>query len=153
MFIRSDIELKVGKTIAFGPLEVSREDILEFANEYDPAPFHTDEEAAKQSLLGGLCASGFHTCALTMRMMCDAFIVGSTSQGAAEITEINWVAPVRPGDVLSGKSEVIELRRSNSRPDLMLTKFRNETYNQDNALVLSTINVGFFKIEEPAPNA
>jgi len=141
-----------GCTIPYGPISVSKEEIIEFAEEFDPIYFHMDEEAAKKSLLGGLAASGFHTCSLTMRMMCDAFLLQSTSQGAPEAEEIDWLGPVRPGDTLSGTSTVLTARRSRSRPDMLIVRFRHETVNQHNDPVLVVVNSGFFKIPEGDSN-
>ncbi len=136
------------REIPYGPLTVTREDIISFATEYDPAPFHTDEEAAKPSLLGGLCASGFHTCSLTMRMLCDAYMLESTCEGGAEVERIDWHVPVRPGDMLSGKSIVTKARQSRSRPDITIITFQNETYNQDGVCVLTLVNTVFFRKAE-----
>ena len=137
------------REIPYGPIGVSREDIIKFATEYDPAPFHIDEEAAKTSLHGGLIASGFHTCSLTMRMICDAYLLQSTCEGAAEAETIEWLAPVRPGDTLSGKSTIITNRQSRSRPDIVIITIRNDTYNQDGVQVLTLTNTAFFRKIDP----
>jgi acyl dehydratase len=139
-----------GKEYQLNPVTVSREEIIEFAAEFDPAPFHLDDEAAKASLLGGLSASGFHTCALSMKMICDSYLLRSTSQGSPEVEEIKWLAPVQPGDTISGKSVVLEGRRSASRPNLWITRLNHQLQNQKGVPVLSMIVVGLFAIREPA---
>ncbi len=140
----------VGCELLYGPITISKEEIIEFAKEFDPIFFHMDENAAKNSLLGGLAASGFHTCSLTMRMMCDAYLLNSTSQGAPETETIDWLGPVRPGDTLSGKSTVLTARRSRSRRDMLIVRFRHDTVNQNNEPVLSMVNSGFFRITNEA---
>ncbi|MEM7068127.1 MAG: MaoC family dehydratase [Pseudomonadota bacterium] len=136
-----------GQKIPFGPVSVSKEEIIRFAEKYDPIYFHLDEEAAKTSMLNGLAASGFHTCSLTMRMLCDAYLLQSTSQGAPGARDIRWHAPVRPDDTLHGFSTVLTSRISQSRPELFLVEFLHETLNQSDELVLSMKNTGFFKIK------
>src|SRR5258707_1856880 len=84
----------------FGPRLVTREEILAFAAEFDPQPMHLDEEAARDTLLGGLSASGWHTCGLMMRMICDGFLLNSSSMGANAVEEVQWLKPVRPADQL-----------------------------------------------------
>src|SRR3954464_14804154 len=110
----------------YGPLRISRDDIVSFPREYDPQPFHTDDEAAKDSFLGTLVASGWHSCSLNMRLIADGFLLSSASMGAPGIEEVNWVTPVKPGDTLYTRATVIESRASNSRPDLGLVRFRSE---------------------------
>lgn len=143
----------VGRKIPYGPISVSKDEIIEFAEEFDPVFFHTDEEAAKYSLLGGLSASGFHTCGLTMRMICDSFLNHSTCQGSPEIEQVNWSLAVRPGDTLKGTSTVNSARFSESRPDLYLVNFTHETHNQDDNPVMTMSNTIFFKTEKPKTNA
>src|SRR5678816_213891 len=93
------------------------EDILEFARRYDPQPFHTDEEAAKRSIYGGLIASGWQTTSLTTRMMCDSYLLDAASLGSPGMRELSWLAPVRPGDTLRLRMTVLETRPSRSKPD------------------------------------
>ena len=89
-----------GTTFRSEGLTVSRDEILAFAREFDPQPFHTDEDAAKVTFVGELIASGWHTCALMMRMLCDALVLNSSSMGAGGVEEVKWLRPVRPGDTL-----------------------------------------------------
>lgn len=137
-----------GIVLPLPPMTISKEEIIEFAEEFDPAFFHIDEEAAKSSMLGGLVASGFHTCAISMRMVCDSYLLASTSQGAPEVEEIKWIAPVRPGDTLSGVSEVIEARQSESKPDLWITKLKHDIKNQNDEPVMAMTVVGLFAIPQ-----
>lgn len=109
-------DYEVGTIHEFGAYEVTEEEILEFANKYDPQFFHVDVEAAKESWFGGLIASGWHTCAMTMRMLVDAMEGRAHSLGSPGVDEVRWRLPVRPGDILSVKSEITELRPSRSRP-------------------------------------
>ena len=101
-------DVTVGATASFGEYEMTREEILRFAEQYDPQPFHTDEEAAEQSMFGGLVASGWHTAAVTMRMVVVGLLEDSGSMGAVGVDELRWPNPVRPGDVLSIEAEVVD---------------------------------------------
>lgn len=131
-------DFEPGRRFALGPRAVTRDEIVEFAREFDPQPFHLDEEAAKATLLGGLSASGWHTCAIAMRMMVDGFLGGAASEGSPGIDEIRWLLPVRPGDVLEGEAEVLEARRSRSKPGLGLARVRNTLRNGEGRTVLLT---------------
>ena len=142
------LDFAEGKEYLLDPITIGKEEIIEFAEEFDPAFFHIDEEAAKASLLGELIASGFHTCAITMKMICKSYLLRSTSQGAPEVEEINWHSPVKPGDTLQGKSVVLEGRQSTSRPNLWITKLGHELKNQDGKTVITMRVVGLFAIPE-----
>lgn len=119
-----------GRRFDYRPVEMKPADIIAFAKEFDQQPMHLDEEAGKRSILGGLAASGWHTSAVGMRMMLDAFMGNSSSQGSPGIDFMDWKKPVIAGDVLAGFSLVLEARRSKSKPDLGIVKFRNEIINQ-----------------------
>jgi acyl dehydratase len=119
-----------GSEIDLGAKDVTAEEIVEFAGEFDPQPMHLDEAAGKASILGGLSASGWHTCAIYMRLLCDAFLVDSTSQGAPGIDRIKWRKPVLAGDRLTGRAVVLSRRESRSRPSIGLVAFRSELFNQ-----------------------
>jgi acyl dehydratase len=113
-----------GRFGTFGPRHVTREEILCFAAEFDPQPMHLDEEAAKQSLLGGLSASGWHLCSIMMRMMVDGFMGHAASLGSPGVNEVRWLAPLRPGDDLMLDVDVTEARPSRSRSDTGIVTFR-----------------------------
>ena len=102
-----------------------------FARKFDPQPFHVDEAAAKQSMFGGLIASGWHTCALAMRMMCDAYLLDAASMGSPGVEEIRWLKPVRPGDTLRVRCIVLEARPLESKPHVGLVRNRWEVLNQN----------------------
>ena len=89
-------DFTVGQTAEYGPLDVTADEIKAFAAEFDPQPMHLDEEAARASMVGGLCASGWHTCAMMMRIIADGFVLESASMGASGCDEVKWLAPVRP---------------------------------------------------------
>ena len=110
-------------------VRVDPADIVRFAAEYDPQPFHLDEEAAKRSVFNGLAASGWHTAALTMRLLVDDLRIAGGLIGLG-FEEMRWPRPVRPGDELRAESEVLEKRESKSRPGQGLLKMRNTTLNQ-----------------------
>ena len=133
-----------GQTIDLGHKSVAAEEIVEFAAEFDPQPMHLDEEAGKASLLGGLAASGWHTCAMFMRMMCDALLLDSTSQGAPGIDFVRWKRPVLAGDRLSGTTLVTSTRPSGSRPSLGLVGFRHTLVNQRGETVLELEHIAMF---------
>lgn len=130
-------DFPVGETVSFGEKTVTEEEIIAFAKAFDPQPVHTDPEAAKASLLGGHCASGWHTIALFMRMMCDEFLLESTSIGSPGVEELNWKQPVRPGDTLSVARTCLSARVSGSRPDMGICVFRYDVMNQTGAIVMT----------------
>jgi acyl dehydratase len=129
-------DLAVGQTFRTGTVTVEPEAIRAFAAQFDPQPFHLDDEAARDSLFGGLVASGWHTAALTMKLLVggELQIVGGLIGLGAE--ELRWPRPVRPGDVLHIESEVLGLRASNSQPDRGIVRVRNTTQNQDGEPVM-----------------
>ena len=126
-----------GAVDSYGPHLVTREEIIAFAAQFDPQPMHLDEEAAKSTMLGGLAASGWHTCAILMRIMADWFVVNSTGMGSPGIEEVKWLKPVRPGDQLTARRTVLEKRASKSRPDMGFVKIAFELLNQADVLVMT----------------
>jgi len=119
-----------GLKISFGPRTINKEEIIEFASAFDPQPFHLDEEAGKASVLGGLAASGWQTVSLIMRLVCDAFLTNSTSQGGPGVEFTRWKRPVLAGDTLSGVSTVIDRRLSKSRPGIGLVTLHHALVNE-----------------------
>jgi acyl dehydratase len=111
-------------------VEVTPEDVRDFASRYDPQPFHLDEAAAKASVFGGLAASGWHTAALTMRMMVDGRVAGDGPLLGLGVEDLRWLRPVRPGDRLAAVCEVLEVRRSKGRADRGVVRMRTTTSNQ-----------------------
>jgi acyl dehydratase len=138
-----------------GSTTVGRDDIVDFARRFDPQPFHVDEHAAKDSMFGGLAASGWHTCSMAMRLMCDAYLLRSTSQGSPGIDELRWLKPVRPGDTLRLRMTVLDARQMRSKPHLGLVQSHWELFNQDDACVLSMKGWSIFGRRYPgdAPQA
>ena len=118
-----------GRLGTFGPHHVSRGDILAFAAEFDPQPMHLDEEAAKRSMLNGLAGSGWHLCSIMMRMMFDGFIGRTASMGSPGVSEVRWLAPLRPGDDLLLDIDVTEARLSKSRPATGIVTFKATVRN------------------------
>ena len=152
-----DVELDVPHR--FGRYEVTREEVVEFASRYDPQPFHLDDEAAAATHFGRLSASGWHTCAMTMRMLVDDMRErGVASLGSPGIDELRWRRPVFPGDTLGCESVTLSKRRSRSRPEIGLTRGRIRVLNQDGETVLEMLANSMIAvrdpsapIEEPAP--
>lgn len=143
-------DIKVGARQSFGNYAVTREEVVEYAAKYDPQPFHLDDEAAAKTYFGRLSASGWHSCAMTMRMLVDNMsTVQQAGLGSPGIDNLRWVKPVYPGDVLRCETEVIEKRRSNSRPDMGLFKSRCRTFNQDGELVLEMVSNGLIRVRDP----
>jgi len=129
---------------------VTKEQILAFANEFDPQPFHLDEEAAKDTLLGGLAASGWHTCGLLMKMMCEIYLLNSASMGSPGIDETRWLKPVRPGDSLAMKCTCIESRISASRPEMGICKMHWEMLDCFGEPVMTMTGTQLFKTRQAA---
>jgi acyl dehydratase len=133
-----------GLVIPLGRTEVTREAVLEFAARFDPQPFHLDDAAAEASLFGRLAASGWHTCAMMMRLMCDAYLNDSAGLGSPGVEDLRWLKPVYPGDTLSGTMTVLESRPMKSKPHVGLVLSRWEAVNQDGAPVLTMQGWGMF---------
>ena len=133
-----------GDVHEFGEVEVIESDVIEFAQRFDPQPFHIDHEAAAASHFGGIIASGFHTCSMMMRMLVDHYISAVSSMGSPGIDEVRWLEPVRPGDTLRCRATVTEARASSSRPDRGLVHSAIEVLNQEDKMVMSLRSVGFF---------
>src|SRR5215470_12438639 len=123
-------DFSAGQKFESGRLRVERERIKSFAAEFDPQPFHLDEEAARRSLFGGLAASGWHTAAMTMKLLVESELEPAGGILGAGFDEFRWPKPVRPGDELHLEIEVLEVRPSKSRPDRGLIKLRTTTLNQ-----------------------
>jgi acyl dehydratase len=134
-----------GEEIDLGSKTVTAEEIIDFASQFDPAPFHLSEEGGKASMLGRLAASGWHTCAILMRMMCDTFLLDSSGQGSPGIDECQWNAPVHPGDTLKGRATIVSKRLSASRPDIGIVNFRFEIFKDDGTKVLTVANPIMFR--------
>lgn len=134
-----------GEVVQYGDIEVSAVRIKSFAEQFDPQPFHLDEVAARETMTGGLIASGWHTAAMLMRANCDHFLNRSTSQGSPGITEVNWLKPVRPGDRLSVRRTTVSARPSASRPELGIVDFTFEVLNQLGEVAMNQRNILLFK--------
>jgi len=130
-------DFKPGDVIELGARTISKERIIAFAREFDPQPFHTDEEAAKRSIYGGLLASGWHTGSLLMRILYDGLLHDTASLGSPGIDELRWLEPVRPGDTLAGRMTILEVIPSRSKPDRGLIRSRMEMQNQHGTVVLT----------------
>ena len=142
-------DFPVGRVREFGAATLTREAVIAFARDFDPQPFHLDDAAAEASLFGRLSASGWHTCALAMRMMCDAYLLESSSLGSPGVDHLRWLKPVFPGDTLRMRMEVLEARPMNSRPDVGLLRTRWEVINQGGDLVLTMEGWGMFRRRDP----
>jgi len=123
-------DFEIGQLFASGTLRVDKEQIKRFASEFDPQPFHVDEVAARSTIFGGLAASGWHTTALTMRLLVSSELKIAGGLVGAGLDELRWPRPVRPGDELHLESEVIAVRPSSSRPGQGMIKMRTTTFNQ-----------------------
>ena len=144
-------DFAVGQVFRSGSLRVTEADIKAFARQFDPQPFHLDDAAAKASLFGGLAASGWHTTALTMRLLVDGGAPIAGGIIGAGFEELRWPRPVRPGDELTVESEVLEIRPSRSRPTQGMVKMRSTTLNQNGEPVqVFVANLVVPRREDPA---
>ncbi len=137
-------DFEPGAEWVFGAYEVTAEEIIAFATEFDPQPMHLSAEAGEASLLGGLGASGWHSCAILMRMMCDAFVLDAASWGAPGVDSCKWLRPVLAGDVLSCRRTVLAAKPSRSRPEMGVVQFRWEMMNQRGETVMVMENPMMF---------
>lgn len=129
-------DFEPGQVYDLGELTVTREEIVDFASEFDPQPFHLDEEAGKASILGGMAASGWHTGSLVMRLLATSLLNRTTGRGSPGISKLQWKRPVFPGDTLSAKAEVLETKSLRSKPDLGIATVRVTAANQHGTEVL-----------------
>jgi len=127
----------VGSVSEFGSIAVEEAEIIEFARRFDPQVFHTDPEAAKKTIYGGLIASGWHTASMMMRLIVDHYLPTARSLGSPGIDNLRWIRPVRPGDELSVRVTVLEANRSRSKPDRGVVRSFVEVLNQNHEVVLT----------------
>ena len=136
-------DIAVGATQAFGNYAVTRDEVMDFARRYDPQPFHLSDEAAAATHFGRLSASGWHTCAMTMAMLVETLKSHrQAGLGSPGIDELRWLKPVYPGDTIRCESEVLEKRRSASRPEMGIFKSRLTVFNQDDVAVMTMVSNG-----------
>lgn len=138
-------DFEVGRTIPVGSCTVSEEEIIDFATRFDPQPFHVDRDAAATSIYGGIIASGWHTCAMMMRLMVDGFLSEAASMGSPGVDEIRWIKPVRAGDTLTVTTTPLEARPSGSKPDRGVVVTMWEAKNQHGELVATVKGMGMFR--------
>ncbi len=142
-------DFPIGEEATFGNYPVTKSEMIEFASEFDPQPFHLNEEIAKTSLLGGLATSGWQNCAIAMRIMWDGYLHKSASMGAPGVEEVRWRKPVYAGDILSMKRKTLETRRSKSRPGMGLVRFGWEMFNQHGDLKMTMEGWAMFECRSP----
>jgi acyl dehydratase len=143
-------DFKLGEVQSLGQMVVDKQEVIDFAKRFDPQPFHIDEAAAKDSIFGGLIASGWHTCSMVMRMMCDTYLIEAASLGSPGIDNVRWLKPVRPGDIIRAQRITLEVKPSSSKPDRGIVKSRWEVFNQKDELVMTMEGLGMFKRRNPA---
>ena len=141
-------DLPEGHVIELGEKRVTREEIMEFAAEFDPQPHHLDEDAANASILKGLSASGWHTCAIMMRMLCDGLVHRAASMGSPGIDEVRWMKPVRPDDLLTMRGEVKSARVSKSRPEMGIVDIEWSLFNEREQVALMRAT-GLYQVKNP----
>jgi acyl dehydratase len=146
-------DFREGDTASYGAYPVTREEIVSFASLYDPQPMHLDEEAGKASILGGLAASGWHSCAILMRILCDSWLNDAAALGAPGIDEVKWLRPVRPGAVLSVRHTVLKTRASATKPDRGFVLFHFELLEPDGAIAMEQTNSLMFARRDGAAEA
>ncbi|MFV0681125.1 MaoC family dehydratase [Ottowia sp.] len=146
-------DLTPGKTLELGQITVDRDEVIAFARQYDPQPFHLDDAAAAKSIFGKLSASGWHTCAMAMGIMVRNFLNRASSLGSPGLEQIKWLKPVFPGDTLHMRLRIIEARPMNSRPDVGLIRSHWEMFNQQGDQVLLIDGHAMFRRRTPATDA
>ncbi len=143
-------DMQAGQVRDLGSITPTREEIIAFASQFDPQPFHLDDEAAKASVFGGLCASGWHTCAMAMRLMVTNFLQQAASLGSPGLENLKWMKPVFPGDTLRLQHRIIETRPMSKRLDVGLVRTQWEMFNQNGDQVLHMEGWGMFRRRTPA---
>jgi acyl dehydratase len=138
-------DMAAGSVRDLGTVTLSAQEIKDFARQFDPQPFHLDEEAGRQSIFGALCASGWHTCALAMKLTVENFLLEAASMGSPGLESLRWLKPVYPGDTLRLQQSVVESRALRSRPDIGLVRSRWEMFNQGGDKVMQMEGYGMFR--------
>jgi acyl dehydratase len=146
-------DFPVGVRRELGSKFVDEEEVIRFAREFDPQPFHIDKAAAAEGFYGGVIASGWHTCSMTMRIMVDRYLIDTAALGSPGIDELRWLRPVRPGDTLTVYSTVQEVVHSKSKPDRGIISTLTEVENQSGELVLTMRGKTMMKKREAALQA
>ena len=141
MPIRYFEDFQVGDVFELGTTSVTEEEIIAFARQFDPQPFHVDPARARESVFGGIIASGWHTASLFMRLLVDNFLQETVSLGSPGVDEVRWLQPLRPGDTLRARFTILEARASKSRADMGILRSRSELFNQHDELVMTVIGV------------
>ena len=143
-------DLLIGTKERFGRYQVTREEVVEFAGKYDPHPFHLSDEEAAKTFFGRISASGWHTCSMTMALFVEHIHdTPHASHGGVGIDELRWHKPVYPGDTLRCESEVIEKRRSASRPEMGIFKSTLTVFNQNDEPVMTMVSNGLIRTRDP----
>ncbi|RDC59892.1 Itaconyl-CoA hydratase [Alteripontixanthobacter maritimus] len=143
-------DLEVGSSAAFGEYDVTRAEVITFAENFDPQPFHLDDEAAARTHFGRLSASGWHTCAMTMRMMVDHMkMAKQAGLGSPGVDNLKWLTPVYPDDTLRCETKILSKRRSKSKPELGLYQSRVRTFNQHDEMVLEMVSNAMIVVKDP----
>jgi acyl dehydratase len=143
-------DMEVGRTQSYGRYDVTREEVIDFATKYDPQPFHLSDEAAAKTHFGRLSASGWHTCAMAMRMVADQFkITQQAGLGSPGLDELRWVKPVYPGDTLRLETMMTAKRRSKSRPEMGLIWLETVIFNQNDEPVMTYKSMGLVSTRDP----
>jgi acyl dehydratase len=137
-------DLEIGRRDAFGSHEVTEAEIVDFAERYDPQPMHVDPDAARESMFGGLVASGWHTAAICMRLLVDGFLADSAAMGSPGVDDLRWHEPVRPGDELFVETEILDRDPSGSRPDRGLVRVDVGVRTDEGTLVMSMESLVFW---------
>jgi acyl dehydratase len=139
-------DIEIGSRSSFGGYEVTREEVVEFASKYDPQPFHLSDEAAAGTYFGRLSASGWHTCAMLMRMLVDNMEKNKQAGlGSPGIDELRWLKPVYPGDTLRAENEILDKTPSRSRPDMGSFRGRTTVFNQHDEPVMTLVSIGLIR--------
>lgn len=139
-------EFKVGQILHAGPYKMREDEILEFAKKYDPQWFHTEPELAKSGPFSGLISSGWHTCCIAMHLLAETILKGSESSGSPGLAYVKWPFPVRPGDELMLQVTVLEIRRSNSKPNTGIVRWKWQLISASNIEVLDLEATSFFDL-------
>lgn len=143
-------DLEPGKARDLGTVTVSAQEIKDFARQFDPQPFHIDEAAGQRSIFGNLCASGWHTCALAMKLTVENFLNESSSMGSPGLENLRWLKPVYPDDTLRLQQTIVESRPLRTRPDTGMVRSVWDMFNQHGEKVLHMEGYGMFRRRHPA---